>query len=398
MKTRLGTFIIAALALFCAALCSAKIVWAADISYAILIVGNDTNAEQAKLEKQLITEISRALSQKEGNAYKYPKARASQVLSYHFNQEREKQYCQKQLNIYPEDLLFVGIIELNKRMPQTVVYRIDRIASEKRAAQDIVPRLEEMLSEGGAAASVKSDASKAADSSKAQVTAASDKAKADASKASDKAKAEVSKTSDKAKQDAAKAADKSKQDAAKAADKAKADAAKAAEKAKTNVPNTQDVSTGTSKVKAVITPVSSRTGKPAASSTPPAASSSASAETSASDTTASSGDKGASSAQDKAQVKPASGVALSAPNVQTSPNGVWRCQVGAFSDSSHARILVSDLCGKGYPAKVEPIERGDKTLYRVFVGGYETKTDAQSILDRLHHDGYANAILAQISK
>lgn len=395
MKTRLGTFIIAALTLFCAALCSAKIVWAQDVSYAILIVGNDSNAEQAKLEKQLITEISRALSQKEGNAYKYPKARASQVLSYHFNQEREKQYCQKQLNIYPEDLLFVGIIELNKRMPQTVVYRIDRIASEKRAAQDIVPRLEEMLSEnGGAAASaVKSDASKAADNAKAEAAKTGDKAKADVSKASDKAKADVSKASDKAKQDAAKAADKSKQDAAKAADKAKADAAKTADKAKTNVPNTQDVSTGTSKVKAVITPVSSRTGKPAASSTSGAASADASA--SASENTEG---IGTSQAAENNQVKSAAGVAMSAPNVQTSPNGVWRCQVGAFSDSSHARILVSDLCGKGYPAKVEPIERGDKTLYRVFVGGYETKTDAQSILDRLHHDGYANAILAQISK
>ena len=116
-------------------------------SYAILIVGDESKADIAKSEKSLISEIASILESKNGTAYKYPKARSSrQVYSYHFNKDQEKRYCEKKLDILAEDVLFVGIIEVQPdRYPKRIVYRLDRVVNPQRSAKDVVSRIEEYM-------------------------------------------------------------------------------------------------------------------------------------------------------------------------------------------------------------------------------------------------------------
>ena len=116
-------------------------------SYAILIVGDESKADVAKSEKSLISEIASILESKNGSAFKYPKARSSrQVYSYHFNKDQEKRYCEKKLDILAEDVLFVGIIEVQPdRYPKRIVYRLDRVVNPQRSAKDVVARIEEFM-------------------------------------------------------------------------------------------------------------------------------------------------------------------------------------------------------------------------------------------------------------
>ncbi|MBQ7502074.1 SPOR domain-containing protein [bacterium] len=117
--------------------------------YAVLIVGDESKSDMLRAEKQLISEITKVLSEKnDKGAFKYQKSRTDiQVLSYHINHEREKQFCEKRLNILSEDLLFLGVISLDGKRPKKVVYRIDRIINEGRAAADIFSYTEELLAD-----------------------------------------------------------------------------------------------------------------------------------------------------------------------------------------------------------------------------------------------------------
>lgn len=119
----------------------------AENAYAVLIVGDESKPEIVNAEKALISEITKLLVEKdEKGAYKYSRSRSGmQVFSYHINHEREKQFCEKKLNILGEDLLFVGIISLENKLPDRVVYRLDRIVSERRAAVDVFNYAEELL-------------------------------------------------------------------------------------------------------------------------------------------------------------------------------------------------------------------------------------------------------------
>ena len=115
---------------------------------AILIVGNEANAEMLREEKALIAEMTRLLTgrgEPEATREKYAHVRTLQVYSYHFNQPRERQYCEKKLNVLEEDLLFIGLVELKDRLPRRVLYRLDRITRARRAAEDVLARGEEML-------------------------------------------------------------------------------------------------------------------------------------------------------------------------------------------------------------------------------------------------------------
>ena len=118
--------------------------------YAVLIVGDESKPDMVRSEKELISEITKLLAEKdEKGAYKYNRARSGmQVFSYHINHDREKQFCEKKLNILGEDLLFLGVIALNDRLPSKVIYRIDRIVNEKRAAADVFSYAENLLAGG----------------------------------------------------------------------------------------------------------------------------------------------------------------------------------------------------------------------------------------------------------
>lgn len=124
-------------------------------NYAMLIVGDESKPEMLRSEKALISEITKLLGEKDAKgAYKYSKIRSGmQVFSYHINHEREKQFCEKKLGIYGEDLMFLGIVtwDQNGRTPGKVVYRIDRIANENRAASNVFAYASDLLANGAPA-------------------------------------------------------------------------------------------------------------------------------------------------------------------------------------------------------------------------------------------------------
>lgn len=107
--------------------------------YAILIVGDESDAEILRKEKVLIQEMAKSLK----------KQSRLPIYSYHFNKERERSYCEKKLNVIREDLLFIGIVSLKDRVPRKIVYRLDRIITPSRAAAEIINRADELLAGDG---------------------------------------------------------------------------------------------------------------------------------------------------------------------------------------------------------------------------------------------------------
>lgn len=105
---------------------------------ALLIVGTESNAEMLRLEKTLIQEIGRQLG-------RWPVDKRPPIFSYHFDKKKERAYCEQKLNILSEDLLFVGIVRLEGKVPRKVVYRIDRLVNPSRSADELVDRAQEML-------------------------------------------------------------------------------------------------------------------------------------------------------------------------------------------------------------------------------------------------------------
>ncbi|MCE7871208.1 SPOR domain-containing protein [bacterium CPR1] len=105
---------------------------------AILIVGTEENAEMMRQENVLIEEVRRQLRT-------WPADKRPPVFSYHFNKKKERAYCEQKLNILVEDLVFVGIVRLEKKVPRKVVYRIDRLVNPARSATELLERAQEML-------------------------------------------------------------------------------------------------------------------------------------------------------------------------------------------------------------------------------------------------------------
>lgn len=105
---------------------------------AILIVGTEENAEMMRQENVLIEEVRRQLRT-------WPADKRPPVFSYHFNKKKERAYCEQKLNILVEDLVFVGIVKLEKKVPRKVVYRIDRLVNPARSATELLERAQEML-------------------------------------------------------------------------------------------------------------------------------------------------------------------------------------------------------------------------------------------------------------
>ncbi len=115
----------------------------AQADYAILIVGDESDANILLKEKVLIQEMAKSLKK----PYRLP------IYSYHFNKERERTYCEKKLNVLREDLLFIGLVSLKDRVPRRIVFRIDRIVTPSRAAAEIVARADELSPESTPSAS-----------------------------------------------------------------------------------------------------------------------------------------------------------------------------------------------------------------------------------------------------
>ena len=85
-----------------------------------------------------------------------------------------------------------------------------------------------------------------------------------------------------------------------------------------------------------------------------------------------------------------------APAATSSPNpgpaashgqpGSWIVQVTAIQDRSAAAAIVKRLTGKGYPAFVLDPVAGSPVIYRVQVGGYDDRGEADQVRRRLEKD------------
>jgi DedD protein len=62
---------------------------------------------------------------------------------------------------------------------------------------------------------------------------------------------------------------------------------------------------------------------------------------------------------------------------------VWRAQVNAFPDERSAKLLVDRLKNKGYNAYVSETQNRGKTWYRVSVGRYNSREEAEKIVEAL---------------
>ena len=68
-------------------------------------------------------------------------------------------------------------------------------------------------------------------------------------------------------------------------------------------------------------------------------------------------------------------------------------QLAAFADDKGANALANKLKRSGYAAYVQPVETSRGTLWRVRVGGYASKPEADAARVTLKGEGY-NGITA----
>jgi len=79
--------------------------------------------------------------------------------------------------------------------------------------------------------------------------------------------------------------------------------------------------------------------------------------------------------------------------VATASNG-FVVQLAAFADDKGANALANKLKKGGYAAFVEPVQTSRGTLWRVRVGGYPTRADADAARVKLKGEGYAGIVAA----
>ena len=64
-------------------------------------------------------------------------------------------------------------------------------------------------------------------------------------------------------------------------------------------------------------------------------------------------------------------------------NKIWRAQVNAYPDERSAKLIVDRLKNKGYNAYVTDVQNKGKTWFRVSVGKYGTREEADKIVESL---------------
>jgi cell division septation protein DedD len=74
---------------------------------------------------------------------------------------------------------------------------------------------------------------------------------------------------------------------------------------------------------------------------------------------------------------------------------IWRAQVNAFPDERSAKLLVDRLKNKGYNAYVSEAQNRGKTWYRVSVGRYHSRDEAERVVEALKSkENYPKAFAA----
>ena len=87
---------------------------------------------------------------------------------------------------------------------------------------------------------------------------------------------------------------------------------------------------------------------------------------------------------DKASAEGASQKNAATANADAAEQGkIWRAQVNAFPDERSAKLLVDRLKNKGYNAYVSEAQNRGKTWYRVSVGRYNSREEAEKVVEAL---------------
>jgi cell division septation protein DedD len=76
-------------------------------------------------------------------------------------------------------------------------------------------------------------------------------------------------------------------------------------------------------------------------------------------------------------------------------NKIWRAQVNAYPDERSAKLIVDRLKNKGYNAYVTDVQNKGKTWFRVSVGKYGTREEADKIVEVLKSkENFTNAFVS----
>lgn len=99
---------------------------------AVLVVGDQNGAILTHREKELFRLLSGLRARAGLSKADLP------IISYHFDKTDERNYCEKGLAIKRTNLLFVGLVEHEKRVPQKVVYRINNVVDVNAASDKVM--------------------------------------------------------------------------------------------------------------------------------------------------------------------------------------------------------------------------------------------------------------------
>jgi DedD protein len=87
--------------------------------------------------------------------------------------------------------------------------------------------------------------------------------------------------------------------------------------------------------------------------------------------------------------------AATPPTAAASPSkGDWTVQLGVFGDENNARRLVERASTFGYKAGLTPYKVNGKTMYRVRVGAYGSKGQAEATASALSAHGITGKVVA----
>lgn len=81
--------------------------------------------------------------------------------------------------------------------------------------------------------------------------------------------------------------------------------------------------------------------------------------------------------------------------VKQSVSESYKVQLGSFTTPEFAEKLVHELLGKGYSGNIETISGTAGTYYRVYVGPYESKEEAEGMVKTLSVNGYPAILISK---
>lgn len=81
------------------------------------------------------------------------------------------------------------------------------------------------------------------------------------------------------------------------------------------------------------------------------------------------------------------------PKAENEPKTLYRVQIGAFSKKSNADNLLTSVKNKGFDAFVKKVD----SLYKVQVGAFSKKSNADTQLQRMKSAGFADAFITASS-